>query len=283
MINPFKSKKGLGRGLSSLIGDSDAKISNDKVSISSIIPNKNQPRKLFDKDALDELTNSIRERGIIQPLIVRNSNDQNDKYELIAGERRWQAAQSAGLHEVPVVIIEADNLKSLEFAIIENVQRKDLNPIEEAESYKNLIENFGYDQEKVSKFIGKSRSHITNSLRLLTLPEKLIDLIRLERLSQGHAKILIGLENALLLAEKIIKKQLSVRQTESLVRILKKGSKNINILRDSNVLNTEKELSDKIGMRVFLKNKKNKSGTLTFEYKDLDQLDRLIDVIKKNY
>ena len=283
MINPFKTKKGLGRGLSSLIGDSDAKISNDKVSISSIIPNKNQPRKLFNKDALDELTNSIKERGIIQPLIVRKSNDQNDKYELIAGERRWQAAQSAGFHEVPVVIIEADNLKSLEFAIIENVQRKDLNPIEEAESYKNLIENFGYDQEKVSKFIGKSRSHITNSLRLLTLPEKLIDLIRLERLSQGHAKILIGLENALLLAEKIIKKQLSVRQAESLVRILKKGSKNINILRDSNVLNTEKQLSDKIGMRVFLKNKKNKSGTLTFEYKDLDQLERLIDVIKKNY
>ncbi len=283
MINPFKTKKGLGRGLSSLIGDNDVKISNHRVSISSITPNKNQPRKLFDKDALDELTNSIKERGIIQPLIVRKSSDQNDKYELIAGERRWQAAQSAGLHEVPVVIIEADNLKSLEFAIIENVQRKDLNPIEEAESYKNLIENFGYDQEKVSKFIGKSRSHITNSLRLLTLPEKLIDLIRLERLSQGHAKILIGLENALLLAEKIIKKQLSVRQTESLVRILKKGSKNINILRDSNVLNTEKELSDKIGMRVFLKNKKNKSGTLTFEYKDLDQLDRLIDVIKKNY
>ena len=283
MINPFKTKKGLGRGLSSLIGDSDAIVPNDKISISSIIPNKNQPRKLFDKDALEELTNSIRERGIIQPLIVRKSNDQNDKYELIAGERRWQAAQSAGLHEVPVAIIKADNLKSLEFAIIENVQRKDLNPIEEAESYKNLIENFGYDQEKVSKFIGKSRSHITNSLRLLTLPGKLIDLIRLGRLSQGHAKILIGLENALLLAEKVIKKQLSVRQTESLVRILKKGSKNINISKDSNVLNTEKELSDKIGMRVFLKNKKNKSGTLTFEYKDLDQLERLIDVIKKNY
>ena len=283
MINPFKSKKGLGRGLSSLIGDNDRKTSNQKISISSIVPNKNQPRKMFEKNVLEELTNSIKERGIIQPLIVRKSEDQDNKFELIAGERRWQAAQSAGLHEVPVVIIEADNLKSLEFAIIENVQRKDLNPIEEAESYKNLIENFGYDQEKVSKFIGKSRSHITNSLRLLTLPEKLIDLIRLERLSQGHAKILIGLENALLLAEKIIKKQLSVRQTESLVRILKKGSKNINILRDSNVLNTEKELSDKIGMRVFLKNKKNKSGTLTFEYKDLDQLDRLIDVIKKNY
>ena len=202
MINPFKNKKGLGRGLSSLIGDSDIKTSNDKISISSIVPNKNQPRKIFEKEALDELTNSIKERGIIQPLIVRKSDDQDDKFELIAGERRWQAAQSAGLHEVPVVIIEADNLKSLELAIIENVQRKDLNPIEEAESYKNLIENFGYDQEKVSKFIGKSRSHISNSLRLLTLPEKLIDMIRNEKISQGHAKILIGLENALLLLKK---------------------------------------------------------------------------------
>ena len=196
MINPFKSKKGLGRGLSSLIGDSDIKNSSNKISISSIVPNKNQPRKIFEKEALEELKNSIKERGIIQPLIVRKSDDHDNKYELIAGERRWQAAQSAGLHEVPVVVVEADNLKSLEFAIIENVQRKDLNAIEEAESYKNLIENFGYDQEKVSQFIGKSRSHISNSLRLLTLPEKLIDMIRHEKISQGHAKILIGLENA---------------------------------------------------------------------------------------
>ena len=206
MINPFKSKKGLGRGLSSLIGDNDVKTSSNKISISSIIPNKNQPRKIFEKESLDELTNSIKERGIIQPLIVRKSDDYKDKFELIAGERRWQAAQSAGLHEVPVEIIQADNLKSLEFAIIENVQRKDLNVIEEAESYKNLIENFGYDQEKVSQFIGKSRSHISNTLRLLNLPQKLIDMIRFEKISQGHAKILIGLENASLLAEKIIKK-----------------------------------------------------------------------------
>ena len=206
MINPFKSKKGLGRGLSSLIGDNDVKTSSNKISISSIIPNKNQPRKIFEKESLDELTNSIKERGIIQPLIVRKSDDYKDKFELIAGERRWQAAQSAGLHEVPVEIIQADNLKSLEFAIIENVQRKDLNVIEEAESYKNLIENFGYDQEKVSQFIGKSRSHISNTLRLLNLPQKLIDMIRFEKISQGHAKILIGLENASLLAEKIISK-----------------------------------------------------------------------------
>ena len=283
MINPFKNKKGLGRGLSSLIGDGDIKSSNDKISISSIIPNKNQPRKIFEKEALEDLKNSIKERGIIQPLIVRRSNDQNGMFELIAGERRWQAAQSAGLHEVPVVVIEADNLKSLELAIIENVQRKDLNPIEEAESYKNLIDNFGYDQDKVSVFIGKSRSHISNSLRLLSLPQKIIEMIKNEKISQGHAKVLIGLDNALLLAEKIIKKKLSVRQTESLVRIVKNGSNKIYKSKDTNVLATEKELTEKIGMRVILNNKKNNSGILSFEYKDIDQLDRLIKVIKNNY
>ena len=283
MINPFKTKKGLGRGLSSLIGDSDIKKSNDKISISSIVPNKNQPRKFFEKESLDELTKSIKERGIIQPLIIRKSENQDDKFELIAGERRLQAAQAAGLHEVPVVILEADNLKSLELAIIENVQRKDLNPIEEAESYKSLIENFGYDQEKVSQFIGKSRPYISNSLRLLTLPEKLIELVRKNKISQGHAKILIGLENSLLLAEKIIKKNLSVRQAENLVKFIKNSpTKNFNV-KDSNVTATENELTDKIGMRVFLKNKKNNSGTLTFEYKGIDQLDRLINIIKNYY
>ena len=283
MINPFKSKKGLGRGLSSLIGDSETNTSNTKISISSIIPNKNQPRKLFEKDALEDLTNSIKERGIIQPLIVRKSEDRDNKYELIAGERRWQAAQSAGFNEVPVVIIEADNLKSLELAIIENVQRKDLNAIEEAESYNNLIQNFGYDQEQISKFIGKSRSHIANSLRLLTLPEKLIDMIRLKKISQGHAKILVGLENALLLADKIIKKNLSVRQTENLVRILKRTPKKSLNLKSANIIAAENELSSKIGMRVSLINKKDNSGTLTFEYKAVDQLDRLINTIKNHY
>ena len=283
MINPFKSKKGLGRGLSSLIGDSEIKTSNDKISISSIIPNKNQPRKLFEKDALEDLTNSIKERGIIQPLIVRKLEDQDNKYELIAGERRWQAAQSAGFNEVPVVIIEADNLRSLELAIIENVQRKDLNAIEEAESYNNLIQNFGYDQEQVSKFIGKSRSHIANSLRLLTLPKKLIDMIRLKQISQGHAKILVGLENALFLADKIIKKKLSVRQTENLVRILKRPPKKSLNFKSANITAAENELSSKIGMRVSLINKKDNSGTLTFEYKAVDQLDRLINTIKNHY
>ena len=283
MINPFKNKKGLGRGLSSLIGDSGLKNSNEKISIGSIVPNKNQPRKFFDKNALAELASSINERGIIQPLIVRKSEDQKDKFELIAGERRWQAAQIAGLHEVPVVILEADNLKSLELAIIENVQRLDLNPIEEAESYKNLIDNFGYDHEKVSQFIGKSRSHISNSIRLLTLPEKLIEMIRLGKISQGHAKILIGLENSLLLAEKIIKKRLSVRQAESLVRLIKNGSKKVYKVKDSNIIATENELTSKIGMRVILNNKKDNSGILSFEYKGIDQLDRLINVVKDNY
>ena len=283
MINPFKNKKGLGRGLSSLIGDSGLKNSNEKILIGSIVPNKNQPRKFFDKNALAELASSINERGIIQPLIVRKSEDQKDKFELIAGERRWQAAQIAGLHEVPVVILEADNLKSLELAIIENVQRSDLNPIEEAESYKNLIDNFGYDHEKVSRFIGKSRSHISNSIRLLTLPEKLIEMIRLGKISQGHAKILIGLENSLLLAEKIIKKRLSVRQAESLVRLIKNGSKKVYKVKDSNIIATENELTSKIGMRVILNNKKDNSGILSFEYKGIDQLDRLINVVKDNY
>ena len=283
MINPFKNKKGLGRGLSSLIGDIDIKSSNSKISIGSIIPNKNQPRKFFEKEALDELTNSIKERGIIQPLIVRNSDDEEGKYELIAGERRWQAAQKAGLHEVPVLIISADNLKSLELAIIENVQRKDLNAVEEAESYKNLIDKFNYDQDKVAKFIGKSRSHISNSIRLLSLPNKIIDMIRNQKISQGHAKILVGLENAVLLADKIVKKKLSVRQSENLVKLLKKGSKKISNSKDPNIAATEDELSSKIGMRVFLNNKKNNSGILSIEYKEIEQLDRLINIIKSNY
>ena len=283
MINPFKNKKGLGRGLSSLIGDNETKTSNNKIPISSIVPNRNQPRKLFEKESLNELTNSIKERGIIQPLIVRKSVDQDKMFELIAGERRWQAAQAAGMHEVPVIIIDADHLKSLELAIIENVQRRDLNAIEEAESYKNLIDNFGYDQDQVSQFIGKSRSHVSNTLRLLSLPEKLVEMIRSGKISQGHAKILIGLDNSLLLAEKIIKKKLSVRQTENLVRALKNGSRKIYKTKDSNSLATENALSEIIGMRVVLINKKNNSGTLSIEYKGLDQLDKLINVIKSNY
>ena len=282
MINPFKNKKGLGRGLSSLIGDSDVKITNNKISISSIIPNKYQPRKNFDKNSLEELTASIRERGIIQPIIVRASEDSNDKYELIAGERRWQAAQNAGLHEVPVVILNVDNLKSLEFAIVENVQRKDLNPIEEAEGYQRLINEFNYDQDKVAKFIGKSRAYISNCTRLLSLPPKVIEHIINDKISPGHAKILVGLDNSELLAEKIIKKKLSVRQAEALARLVK-SNKSSTKSKDPNSIDIEHQLSSKIGMRVFLNNKKNNTGTLIFEYKGVDQLDRLIKIIKENY
>jgi len=282
-MNPFKIKKGLGRGLSSLIGDTETKSKTNKISISSIIKNKLQPRKRFDKDSLDELTNSIRERGIIQPIIVRKSSDQNGKYEIVAGERRWHAAQSAGLHEVPIVEVEADDLKSLEFAIVENVQRSDLNPIEEAMGYKKLIDKFNYDQEKVSKFIGKSRVHVTNSLRLLSLPKEVISLIEEGKMTQGHAKILVGLSNAYFLARKIIDKKLSVRQSENLIRILKSTKKVKSLSKDANLINLEKSIEDTIGLKVFIKNKKNNSGNVTFEYKDLDQLNRLLMVIKANY
>ena len=281
MNNPLK--RGLGRGLSSLIGDSVPTKKNSSLSISSIIRNKYQPRKSFDKESLDELTNSIKERGIIQPIVVRKSKDQDNKYEIIAGERRWLAAQNAGLHEAPVVIIEADDLKSLEFAIVENVQRSDLNPIEEAQGYKRLIDEFSYDQDKVAKFIGKSRTHITNCIRLLNLPNEIISFIEEGKISQGHAKVLIGLDNAIFIAKKIIEKKLSVRQTESLVRALKSKSKFKSIIKDPNLKDLEENLQDKTGIKVFIKNKKNNSGFLTFEYKDLDQLNRLIMIIKANY
>ena len=283
MMNPFKKKKGLGRGLSSLIGDSEVTKSHNKISISSIVKNKFQPRKVFNKESLEELTNSIKERGIIQPIIVRKSEDNNDKFEIIAGERRWLAAQNAGLHEIPAVIIEANNLKSLEFAIVENIQRKDLNPIEEAEGYQRLIDEFGYDQEKVAKFIGKSRAHISNSLRLLTLPKEVILLIEEDKISQGHAKILVGLPNAHLIAKKLIDKRLSVRQAENLVKIYKTSKKIRLVNKDANMRFLEDSLNDKLGIRTFIKNKKNNSGFISFEYKDLDQLNRLIEIIKKNY
>ena len=283
MINPFKSKKGLGRGLSSLIGDSERIDYKKNLSISSLVRNMYQPRKKFDEISLEELTNSIRERGIVQPIIVRPSTDHENKFEIVAGERRWQAAQYAGLHEVPVVVINVDDLKSLEFAIVENVQRKDLNPIEEAEGYKRLIDEFSYDQEKVSKFIGKSRAHVSNCLRLLSLPQEILELIIDEKLSQGHAKILVGLENAIFLAKKIISKKLSVRQAERLIRMLKSSSNNSTKKKDPNILSLEEELTNKIGMRVFVKNKRNNSGIISLEYKGADQLDRLVEIIKQYY
>ena len=278
-----KIKKGLGRGLSSLIGESKSELNINKLLISELVSNKFQPRKFFDELDLEELTNSIKERGIIQPIIVRKSSDNRSKYEIIAGERRWLAAQKAGLHEVPVVITEADDLKSLEFAIVENVQRQDLNVIEEAEGYQHLIKEFSYDQEKVAKFIGKSRSHITNSLRLLTLPTNVLKLIETKKLTPGHAKTLVGLINAEFLAKKIIEKKLSVRQSESLVRVFKTKKQSNKDTKDSNLRNLENSITEKIGLNVLIKNKKNNTGNVTFKYSDLDQLNRIIEIIKSNY
>ena len=218
-----KIKKGLGRGLSSLIGETKIESKKNQVPINDLVPNKYQPRKIFDETNLEDLTNSIKERGLIQPIIARKSKEHKEKFEIIAGERRWLAAQRAGFHRVPVVVTEADDLKSLEFAIIENVQRHDLNPLEEAQGYKKLIDEFSYDQEKVSQFIGKSRSYIANSLRLLTLPDDVIKLIETQKLTAGHAKILVGLNNSSFLAAKIVEKKLSVRQAEKLVKIFKKN------------------------------------------------------------
>ena len=278
-----KIKKGLGRGLSSLIGETKADSKTNQLSVSDLVPNKFQPRKIFDESSLEDLTNSIRERGLIQPIIVRKSIDDNSKFEIIAGERRWLAAQRAGLHNVPVVITEADNLKSLEFAIVENVQRHDLNPLEEAEGYKRLIDEFSYDQEKVSKFIGKSRSYIANALRILTLPKDVIELIQKQLLSAGHAKILVGLQNASFVANKIVEKKLSVRQAENFVKLFKGKKQKSKVGKDTNILALELSVSNKIGLNVDIQNNKRNKGKISFEYKDLDQLNKIIDIIKTNY
>tara|TARA_B100000780_G_scaffold181956_1_gene127681 strand:- start:333 stop:1181 length:849 start_codon:yes stop_codon:yes gene_type:complete len=278
-----KIKKGLGRGLSSLIGETKLERDINKLPISSLLSNKFQPRKIFNEENLQDLANSIKERGIIQPIIVRKSADQNSKYEIIAGERRWVAAQKAGLHEVPVVITDADDLKSLEFAIVENVQRNDLTAIEEARGYQRLIDEFLYDQEKVAKFIGKSRSHIANFLRLLNLPEEVLKLIEAKNLSVGHAKILVGLNNAEFVAKKIIEKNLSVRQAENFVKIFKIKKQSFKSLKDPNLKALEISIIEKTGLNILIKNKKNNTGTLVLEYKDLDQLNKIIEIIKSNY
>ena len=278
-----KIKKGLGRGLSSLIGETKVETNTNKLSLSDIVPNKNQPRKNFEEENLQDLTNSIKERGVIQPIIVRQSSSENTKYEIIAGERRWLAARKAGLHDIPVVVTEADDLKSLEFAIVENVQRHDLNPLEEAQGYKRLINEFSYDQEKVSKFIGKSRSYITNSLRLLNLPEEILKFIEEKKLTSGHAKILVGLDNALFIANKIIEKKLSVRQAENFVKIFRKKLNKSTISKDPNIKNLEQIISNKTGLSVLIKNNKRNKGTITFAYHDSDQLNKIIEIIKSYY
>ena len=276
-------KKGLGRGLSSLLGDSSKKISTNKISLKDINRNKLQPRKYFDKSSLQELTNSIKEQGVIQPIVVRPDKSSGGKYEIVAGERRWLASQNAGLHEVPVVILDIDDSKSLEFAIVENVQRQDLNPIEEARGYKRLIDDFNYNQEKLSQFIGKSRSYIANSLRLLSLPEEVLSMVEQGNLSAGHARSLIGLNNSVDIAKKIIQKKLSVRQSEILARQFRNKKFKLVSKKDPNILDLQKALEEKVGLIVSINNKKDNSGTISFEYQDLDQLNRLIDTIKKNY
>ena len=278
-----KIKKGLGRGLSSLMGEIKVETQKNQLPTSDLIPNKFQPRKIFDESILEDLTNSIKERGIIQPIIVRKSKDDNSKFEIIAGERRWLAAQKAGVHNVPVVITEADDLKSLEFAIVENVQRHDLNALEEAQGYKRLIDEFDYDQEKVSKFIGKSRSYITNALRLLTLPIEILKFIEERKITSGHAKILVGLDNSVFIAKKIIEKKLSVRQAENFVKLFKsKNPKNKNI-KDVNISSLEVSISEKIGLSVNIKNNKRNKGSISFFYKDVNQLNKIVDIIKTYY
>ena len=276
-------KKGLGRGLASLLGDSDKKVQTNKVPINDLTRGTFQPRKHFSPESLEDLTNSIKEQGVIQPIVVRPDKIKPGKYEIIAGERRWLASQNAGLHEVPVVIIDVEDVKSLELAIVENVQRQDLNSIEESRGYKKLIDTFNYDQNKISKFIGKSRSYIANSLRLLTLPSEIIDMVEVGNLSAGHARTLIGLNNSTEIAKMIIKKKLSVRQSEVLTRQFKKNKFKLVVKKDANILDLQKSLEDKIGLSVSIIHKKNNSGTISFEYQNTDQLDKLIDTIKKNY
>ena len=279
----IKLKKGLGRGLSSLLGDSSKNIETNKIAIKDIVRNKFQPRKNFNKDSLAELTNSIKEQGVIQPIIVRPSASIDGKYEIIAGERRWLASQNAGLHEVPTVTLNVDDVKSLEFAIVENVQRQDLNPIEEARGYQRLVDDFSYNQDKLSKFIGKSRSYIANSLRLLSLPDEVLSMVEQENLSAGHARSLIGLNNSVDIAKKIIQKKLSVRQAEVLARQFRNKKFKLVHKKDPNILDLQKTLEEKTGLNISISNKKSNSGTITFEYKDLDQLDRIINTIKNNY
>ena len=283
-MNTIKFKKGLGRGLSSLLGDMKSKTNITKLSINDVNRNRLQPRKVFNKESLEELTNSIKENGVIQPVIVRSDKSSAGKFEIVAGERRWLASQNAGLHEIPVIVLNVNDEKSLEFSIVENVQRQDLNAIEEAQGYQRLIDEFSYNQEKLAKFIGKSRSYIVNSLRLLSLPKEVISYVENEKISAGHARSLVGLPNATQIANKIAENKLSVRQSENLVRALR-NKRNLKVVpsKDSNILDLEKSLVDKTGINVEIKNNKNNSGRLSFEYRNLEQLDRLINIIKNNY
>ena len=281
-MNP--AKKGLGRGLSALFGDIEnksesKKSSTNKVPIADIQRSKYQPRIIFDEEKLIELSSSIKENGVIQPIAVRPNKYEPGKYEIVAGERRWLASQKAGLNEVPVIVLDIDDQKSLEIAIVENVQRQDLNPIEEAKGYQRLTKEFGYDHEKISKFMSKSRSHISNTLRLLSLPEDVIGLIEEGSLTAGQARPLIGMPNASEVAENIVKKKVAARDVESMAR--QKREKRSQKTLDPNIAFVKNEIESKLGLNVEIINKKNNSGKVIIKYKSLDQFELISKLLKK--
>ena len=279
-------KKGLGRGLSALFGDDKPKNQpseinqSNTVSISDLSRNPNQPRQIFREEKLNELADSIKKNGIIQPIVVRPSKSENSKYEIVAGERRWLAAQRAGLHDVPVTILDLSDVESLEVAIVENIQRDDLNPIEEAQGYKRLNEEFKYDHDSISKLMSKSRSHVSNCLRLLTLPSDVIAMLKEGTLTAGQARPLIGISNASTIAEEIVAKNYSARKVEYLTRN-KKGSTKVKRI-DSNILNAQEKIEKNLGLKVNIMNKKNNSGKVIIEYKDLDQFELISDLLIKH-
>ena len=283
-MSPAK-KKGLGRGLSALFGDDKPKDQvkavnqTNLISISDLSRNPYQPRQNFKEEKLEELANSIRKNGVIQPIAVRPNKSDKGKFEIVAGERRWLAAQRAGLHEIPVTILDLSDVESLEVAIVENIQRDDLNPIEEARGYKRLNEEFKYDHESISKLMSRSRSHISNTLRLLTLPSDVIAMLEEGTLTSGQARPLIGISNASSIAEEIVSKNYSARKVEYLTRNKKnKGEKVI----DTNILKTQERIERIRGLKVNILNKKNNSGKITIEYKDLDQFELISDLLTKN-
>ena len=284
-MSPIK-KKGLGRGLSALFGDEkpEMKTRNDevnKVAISDLVRNPYQPREIFNQNKLEELTNSIKKNGIIQPIAVRPDKSEAGKYEIVAGERRWLAAQKAGLHNVPVTVLDLTDVESLEVAIVENIQRDDLNPVEEARGYKRLSEEFNYDHEHISKLMSKSRSHVSNTLRLLTLPEDIISMLEEGTLTSGQARPLIGLINASEIAEEIVAKNYSARKVEYLVKS-KKPNKFIDKKYDPNIIKVQDRIEKILGLKVNIVNKKNNSGKVTIEYKNLEQFELISDLLTKH-
>ncbi len=284
-MSPTK-KKGLGRGLSALFGDETVKtaIKNDEINrvpISDLIRNPYQPRESFNKVKLEELANSIKKNGIIQPIAVRRDKSEEGKYEIVAGERRWLAAQKAGLHNVPVTVLDLTDVESLEVAIVENIQRDDLNPVEEARGYKRLSEEFNYDHEHISKLMSKSRSHVSNTLRLLTLPEDIISMLEEGTLTSGQARPLIGLINASEIAEEIVAKNYSARKVEYLVKS-KKPNKFIDKKYDPNIIKVQDRIEKILGLKVNIVNKKNNSGKVTIEYKNLEQFELISDLLTKH-